>query len=70
VSFSTYPWQSDRGARQRQLQELSQGVCCIHLDFRVGGLKAGETKKLHGKLYLMENDITRLLTRYYHDFGK
>ncbi len=53
------------------VQELFQGVIvCIHSDFRVGGLKSGETKKLHGKLYLMENDITRLLARYYHDFGR
>ena len=50
-------------------QELFQGVIvCLHSDFRVGGLKPGETKKICGKIYLMENDLKKLLKRYRHDF--
>jgi len=52
-----------------QTQELFQGVItCIHADFRIGGLKAGETKRLRGRLYLMGNDIPRLLRLYHRDF--
>src|ERR1041384_6453235 len=50
-------------------QELFQGVIvCIHSDFRLGGLKPGETKRAHGKIYIMENDVDRLLARYRKDF--
>ena len=35
---------------------------------RVGGLAPGETKQLHGKLYLMKNDPVELLARYRRDF--
>ena len=36
------------------IQELFQGVIvCLHSDFRIGGLKPGESKKIHGKIYLM-----------------
>ncbi len=50
-------------------QELFQGVIiCIHSDFRLGGLKPGETKRAHGKIYIMENDVDRLLKRYRRDF--
>lgn len=50
-------------------QELFQGVIvCIHNDFRIGGMKPGETKKLHGKLYLVPNDPAALLARYQRDF--
>jgi hypothetical protein len=50
-------------------QELFQGVVgCIHSDFRIGGLQPGETKKIHGKIYLMENDVTKLLEHYHRDF--
>jgi len=50
-------------------QELFQGVIvCLHNDPRVGGLKAGETKKLHGKIYIMKNDPDALLKRYRRDF--
>jgi len=50
-------------------QELFQGVIvCIHSDFRLGGLKPGETKRARGKIYLMENDPNRLLERYRKDF--
>jgi len=50
-------------------QELFQGVItCIHSDFRIGGLKPGETKQIHGKLYVMKADINALLDRYRRDF--
>ena len=52
-------------------QELFQGVIvCLHNDPRVGGLKPGETKELHGKIYLMKNDPAALLKRYRRDFPK
>jgi hypothetical protein len=32
-------------------QELFQGVAaCIHADFRIGGLKPGESKSIRGKI--------------------
>jgi len=50
-------------------QELFQGIfVCIHSDPRIGGLKAGEVKKLRGKLYIVENDPEKLLQRYRRDF--
>lgn len=50
-------------------QELFQGVIrCLHSDFRLGGLQPGETKLIHGKIYLMTNDVPALLTRYARDF--
>lgn len=49
-------------------QELFQGVrCCIHSDFRIGGLAPGERKEARGKIYLIENDIESLLERYSRD---
>jgi hypothetical protein len=49
-------------------QELFQGVrCCIHSDFRIGGLAPGERKEAQGKIYLIENDIESLLKRYSRD---
>jgi len=52
-------------------QELFQGVIvCLHNDPRVGGLKPGETKTLHGKIYFMKNDPEALLKRYKRDFLK
>ena len=40
-------------------QELFQGVIvCLHSDFRIGGLKPGETKAIRGKIYLMPADLT------------
>src|SRR5690606_27501892 len=43
-------------------QELFQGVAvCLHSDFRLGGLKPGETKKVRGKIYIVANDIDALL---------
>jgi hypothetical protein len=50
-------------------QELFQGVAvCIHSDFRIGGLKPGETKKIRGKIYLLPADTEALLRRYERDF--
>jgi hypothetical protein len=50
-------------------QELFQGVItCVHADFRIGGLKPGETKRITGKLYLMNNDTPTLLRHYKRDF--
>lgn len=50
-------------------QELFQGVIvCLHSDFRLGGLKPGETKQVRGKIYIVANDIPALLKRYEHDF--
>ena len=52
-----------------QTQELFQGVIiCLHNDPRVGGLKPGETRKLHGKIYLLKNEPEALLKRYRRDF--
>ena len=50
-------------------QELFQGVIrCLHSDFRLGGLKPGETRKIRGKIYLVATDVPRLLKRYEADF--
>ena len=50
-------------------QELFQGVItCIHSDFRIGGLKPGETKHIRGKLYIVPADIPALLRRSERDF--
>ena len=50
-------------------QEIFQGViCCIHSDFRLGGLQAGETKLIRGKIYLVPADIPALVSRYERDF--
>lgn len=50
-------------------QELFQGViCCAHSDFRIGGLKPGETKTIRGKIYIVPADEKALLKRYEKDF--
>jgi hypothetical protein len=50
-------------------QELFQGVIvCLHSDFRVGGLKPGESKTIRGKIYLMAADFPALEARYHRDF--
>ncbi len=50
-------------------QELFQGVIvCLHSDFRIGGLKPGETKTIRGKIYLVPGDVDALLARYRSDF--
>ena len=52
-----------------QTQHLFQGVIvCIHSDPHAGGLKAHESKKLRGKIYLMKNDPAKLLKEYQRDF--
>ena len=50
-------------------QELFQGVIvCLHSDFRIGGLKAGESKTIRGKIYLMPANFQELRSRYLKDF--
>lgn len=50
-------------------QEIFQGVAhCMHADFRIGGLKPGETKKIRGKLYLVPAEVDTLVARYEQDF--
>jgi hypothetical protein len=50
-------------------QELFQGVArCLHSDFRLGGLEPGETKTIHGKIYIVPADVPALLDRYEEDF--
>ena len=52
-------------------QEIFQGVlACLHSDFRVAGLKPGETKVVRGKLYVLPADVQRLLARYRRDFAR
>ena len=50
-------------------QELFQGViCCLHSDFRIGGLAPGATKSIRGKIYVVPADVEALLKRYRSDF--
>jgi len=50
-------------------QELFQGIItCLHSDFRIGGLLPGESKTIHGKIYLVENNVEKLLVHYRRDF--
>jgi len=50
-------------------QELFQGVArCLHSDLRLAGLKAGETRSIRGKIYVVPNDVPALLKRYANDF--
>jgi hypothetical protein len=50
-------------------QELFQGVAvCLHADFRLGGLRPGETKNVRGKIYIVPNNVPALLKRYEADF--
>lgn len=50
-------------------QELFQGViACMHSDFRIGGLKPGETKRIRGKLYVVPADEKELMRRFLQDF--
>ncbi len=50
-------------------QELFQGVArCAHSDFRLGGLRPGETKVVRGKIYVVPADVPALLRRYGADF--
>jgi hypothetical protein len=50
-------------------QEIFQGViACMHNDFRIGGLKPGETKTIRGKLYIVPADVEQLVARFEKDF--
>jgi hypothetical protein len=50
-------------------QEIFQGViACMHNDFRVGGLKPGESKTIRGKLYVVAMDVDSLVRRFEDDF--
>lgn len=50
-------------------QELFQGVItCVHSDFRLGGLKPGETRQIRGKIYVTRDNIDALVKRYERDF--
>jgi hypothetical protein len=54
-----------------QTHELFEGVyVCLHSDPHIGGLAPRETKKIHGKIYLIPNNIRALLKRYEADFAK
>jgi hypothetical protein len=50
-------------------QELFQGGgVCMHSDFRIGGLRPGETKHIRGKIYNVLADAPKLVERYERDF--
>ncbi len=50
-------------------QELFQGIArCLHSDFRLGGIEAGQSRQIRGKIYIVPNQIPRLLRRYKRDF--
>jgi hypothetical protein len=50
-------------------QELFQGVgVCIHSDFRIGGLKPHETKRIRGMMYFTSAGPESLLKRYESEF--
>lgn len=50
-------------------QELFQGVIvCLHSDFRIGGLKPAETRRVRGVIYIMPHDMNALVRRYEQDF--
>jgi hypothetical protein len=51
--------------------ELFEGVyVCLHSDPEVGGLAAGETKRVRSKIYLLPADSQALLQHYHRDFPK
>lgn len=50
-------------------QEIFQGViACMHNDFRIGGLRPGETKVIRGKIYFLSADVPALVRRFEADF--
>ena len=50
-------------------QELFQGIfTCIHSDFRIGGIPPGQSRQVHGKLYLIPSNADELWRRYLRDF--
>jgi hypothetical protein len=44
------------------------GNMCFHMDPFLGTLKPGETKKIHGRLYLIEGNAQDAFERYRRDF--
>lgn len=51
-------------------QEIFQGVVtCMHSDFRLGGLAPGETKRIHGQVYIVPADVKQLVARFERDFA-
>jgi len=57
------------GVAWEPYQEIFQGVItCMHNDFRIGGLKPGETKQIKGKLYVVPADMAALVKRFEADF--
>lgn len=57
------------GVAWEPYQEVFQGVVtCMHTDFAIGGLAAGETKTIRGRLYLLTGDEQALLAAYRRDF--
>lgn len=50
-------------------QELFQGVItCIHSDFRLGGIAAGQSRRIRGKLWILPANADELLRRYTQAF--
>jgi hypothetical protein len=49
-------------------QSCSRVIVCLHSDFRIGGLKPGQSKTIRGKIYLMPADFVELRQRYRKDF--
>ena len=43
---------------------------CMHLSVNIGPLKKGETRTVHGKIYLLKGTREELLARYKHDFNR
>jgi hypothetical protein len=49
--------------------ELFEGVfVCLHSDPHIGGLAPGQTRQIRAKIYLMTNDIPKLLETWRRDF--
>ncbi len=50
-------------------QDLFQGIItCVHADFRIGGMRAGQRKRARGRIYVTAADTTALWRRYARDF--
>ena len=57
------------GTAWEPYQELFQGVGrCLHSDFRLAGVEPGKTLHIHGKVYVMNNNVQALVARYERDF--
>lgn len=57
------------GKEIRLRDKLADGVVVDHLKLRLGGLAAGETKDIKGKIYIVPNDVPALVGRYQKDFA-